>query len=31
MVVIGKLWRRELFVVIVIMRAESPLPSRRRS
>lgn len=30
-VVIGKLWCRELFVVIVIMRAVSPLPSRKRS
>ena len=30
-VVIGKLWCRELFVVIVIMRAESPLPSRKTS
>jgi hypothetical protein len=30
-VVIGKLWCRELFVVIVIMRAISPLPRRKRS
>lgn len=30
-VVIGKLWCRELFMVIVVMRAISPLPSRKKS
>jgi hypothetical protein len=30
-VVIGKLWCGELFVVIVIMRAVGPLPSRKKS